>query len=100
MANERQCLVCGTTYTHCSRCPGGSNLPSWKNIYDTEECKNIFDICSAYVNGYLKKGDAILKLKSFNMPKHLNDKYQNIVNDILFVDKKINKKRKRNIDEK
>lgn len=94
MANERKCLCCGTSYVFCSHCPSGKNEPTWKNIYDTEECKKVFEICSAYVNKQMTKGDAVIKLKSFKLPNHLIDKYQKIVDEIMYVEKSTVKQRK------
>ena len=99
MANERKCICCGTRYVYCSRCPGGVHQPSWRNIYDTEECMKLFDICSAYKNGFMKKGEALIKLKGISLPQHLNDEYQKIVDEILFVEKKPSKRKKKEIEE-
>ena len=99
MANERRCIVCGKNYVFCPRCPGGANLPSWLSIYDKEECKSIFDVCSSYKNGHLKKGDALIKLRSISLPQHLNDEYQKLVDEILFVEKKPPKRKKKDFEE-
>ena len=93
MVNERTCIICNSKYAYCNRCPGGKNVPSWKNLYDTEECKKVFEICSAYVNKLITKGDAMIKLKSFKIPSHLGDKYQKIVDEIMHVEKPSIKKR-------
>ena len=86
MANERTCLVCGSHYQFCPRCRGGQNAPTWKNIYDTEDCKKIFEICSAYVNKRLDKADAAAQLKNVSVPA-LIEKYQKIVDEITYVEK-------------
>lgn len=45
MANNRICKVCGTEYKFCPNC--NENLanpkPSWYKLYDSEECKTIFE---------------------------------------------------------
>lgn len=40
--NNKKCLVCGSIYTYCSNCSQYAYLPKWKNLYDTENCKEIF----------------------------------------------------------
>lgn len=94
MANERICLICGKKYNFCPRCPGGAKLPSWMSIYDNEDCKRVFEICSAYVNKKMSKGDAVIKLKSFKLPGHLNEHYQKIVDEIMHVEKPSTKQRR------
>ena len=46
MAEKRICLCCGKEYEYCPNC-GGSKTP-WKVNYDTEACKELFNIVSAY----------------------------------------------------
>ena len=96
---KRRCLVCNQTYTHCNHCKGSDRNKTWRNIYDTEECMKLFDICSAYKNGFMKKGEALIKLKGISLPQHLNDEYQKIVDEILFVEKKPSKRKKKEIEE-
>lgn len=43
MANNRICLACGKAYEYCGSCPSSLNLPVWKNIFDTENCKTVFE---------------------------------------------------------
>ena len=97
MEHNRNCIVCGKAYYHCGHCKDSDAQSVWRNIYDTEECRKIFDICSAYVNKNMSKGDAIIKLKSFKLPDHLKDKYQGIVDEILYVEKPTIKRKKTRI---
>ena len=43
MANNRVCLTCGKAYEYCGYCPTSKNLPMWMNLFDTENCKNVFE---------------------------------------------------------
>ena len=55
MANNRICIACGKEYEYCGFCPKSLNLPVWKNIFDTENCKNIFEIASDYAQNMITK---------------------------------------------
>ena len=46
MANNRVCLTCGKAYEYCGYCPTSKNLPMWMNLFDTENCKNVFETVS------------------------------------------------------
>ena len=46
MAEKRKCLCCGKTYEYCPNC-GKSSTP-WKVNYDTESCKELFNVISAF----------------------------------------------------
>ena len=84
MANERICIVCGSKYQYCSRCKG-SEKQTWKNIYDTEDCMKLFNVCSAFKNNHIAKNDAAAQLKEINVPEQLNKHYQDIVDEITYV---------------
>ena len=99
--HTRQCIVCNQKYDYCKACPSSKNEPTWRAIYDTEECKKVFEICSAYINKHMSKGDAVIKLKSFNLPSRLNDHYKKIVDEIMHIDKPaIKRKRTRGFVQK
>lgn len=38
------CYVCNKSYKHCYSCPSDLQHPSWMEMFDTENCKNIFNI--------------------------------------------------------
>ena len=48
MANNRVCLCCGNAYEYCGSCRNGVNLPAWKNLFDNENCKDVFQTVSDY----------------------------------------------------
>ena len=80
MAN-RICLTCGKAYEYCGSCPTSLNLPVWKNLFDTENCKTIFEVVSDYAQKVITKDVAKKKLSKCdilgnykeNIQKHLND---------------------------
>lgn len=79
MANNRICLTCGKAYEYCGSCPNSLNLPVWKNLFDTEICKTVFETASDYAQKVITKESAKSKLS-----------YCDISNTTMFKEK-INK---------
>ena len=53
---NRECLTCGEKYSYCPNC--NRKEPSWMAEFHTENCKNIFQICTQYNVGLLTKEQA------------------------------------------
>ena len=53
---NRKCSTCGTKYSYCPNCD--RNAPSWMAGFHTENCKNIFQLCTQYNVGLLTKEQA------------------------------------------
>lgn len=82
MAN-RICLTCGKEYEFCGSCPSSSNLPVWKNLFDSEDCKVIFETVSDYAQGVFSKDKAKDKLKNCNLPLETNKNIKKYLDEIL-----------------
>ena len=55
---NKTCLVCQTPYRYCYTCPTDLQNPSWKNLFDTEQCKEIFNILSKNGQGIITDDEA------------------------------------------
>lgn len=86
MANNRICLACGKAYEYCGSCPSSLNLPVWKNIFDTENCKTVFETVSDYAQKAITKETAKYKLSKCNTSVSFNKQIQNYVNEIFKED--------------
>lgn len=82
MANTRTCLVCGKTYEFCGSCPTSLKLPTWKNLYDTKNCKDIFRIVSDYDQKVISKSVAKKKLNSCDLSGVFKDNIQKLIDEI------------------
>ena len=82
MAN-RVCLACGKTYEFCSSCPTSKNLPVWKNIFDEENCKTVFEVTSDYAQGVITKDKAKDKLKNTNTKLDFKENIKKLLDEIL-----------------
>ena len=53
MITKRKCLVCGKVYEYCKGC--NPETPSWKAIFDSQNCHDIFEIMSSSMSDGEKK---------------------------------------------
>ena len=65
MAANRTCIVCGNKYKFCRRC--NKELPAWHNLYDTETCRDIYNIIGSYQIGELTAEDAKNYILSYDI---------------------------------
>lgn len=65
----RQCVVCRNQYTFCPRCNDDKNKPLWYFTFDSENCKNIYDVTSKYEDGRLSANEAKDILEKLNLAK-------------------------------
>ena len=54
---NRTCFCCTNKYYYCQGC-ADERRPTWMIMFDTEECKSIFQICSSYNGGSYTKKEA------------------------------------------
>lgn len=66
--NNKTCILCQKKYTYCGSCRSHAiSEPSWRNAWDTENCKNIFEILATYINGNVSAVDAKKQLIEFDL---------------------------------
>ena len=90
MRHNRVCLTCGKSYTYCNSCTDDIHLPVWKNIFDTENCKNIFEIVSDYEQKVIDKEKAKNKLLKYDLSNkgEFKPHVKKIIEEIIFVEEK------------
>ena len=56
---NRKCIVCGKEYKFCGHCSDQYRKnETWRNIYCSERCMNIFNVISMFVNNHINKEQA------------------------------------------
>lgn len=80
---NRTCLACGKKYEYCGSCPTSVNLPVWKNIFDTENCKIIFENTSDFIQGVISKDVARKRISKCDFSIKYKDNIQKHINDIM-----------------
>ena len=63
MSKIRICPCCGRTYKYCPTC---GKDPVWKMLYDTETCREISNLVSAYSMKRISKERAQEELNQIN----------------------------------
>lgn len=80
---NRTCLACGKKYEYCGSCPTSTNLPIWKNIFDTENCKTVFENASDYAQGVITKDIAKNRICKCDFSIKYKDNIQKYIDDIM-----------------
>ena len=82
MANNRICLTCGKAYEYCGSCPSSLNMPVWKNIFHTENCKTVFETVSDYAQNAITKESAKKKLSKCDVSGVFKDNIKKLIDEI------------------
>ncbi len=88
--NNKTCIVCGKTYTYCPNCSSYSKYPLWYDLFDGENCYEIYDACASYRDKIITKENAKKKLDKCNINNITSTKLKSLVNEIVSVDKAVN----------
>lgn len=72
----RTCIVCGKQHEYCGYCSKYDSLPTWKFLFDTENCKDVFHAVSDYLQGEITEDVARERLSKCNLSvkDEFNDK--------------------------
>lgn len=55
---DRKCYLCGTSYKYCPTCSQDRMKPAWMSEFHSEDCKNIFEICTKFNMKLMSKEEA------------------------------------------
>ena len=91
MATKRYkkiCTVCGKEYEFCSGCREYALQPSWKNIYDNENCRNIFNILVDFKQKKISVAEAKEKINACDLSykDDIRADLQEALNELLTAD--------------
>lgn len=81
MASKRICYSCGSEYEYCTRCSAYADQPKWRWMWDTEECKEIYNAVSGYKMGIKSADDVKLIVDNYNVTDF--SKYVSTIQDCL-----------------
>ena len=71
---NKKCYLCGATYKYCPTCGNDRMKPSWMNEFHSEDCKNIFQICTNFNLNMMSKHEAQEALKACDLSNKANFK--------------------------
>lgn len=85
----RNCIICGKEYRYCPNCGADNKDETWRYLYDSEECMNVFNILSRFKNGHIGKEEAKSQFKALKISrdKKFTAEIQKQIDDILKVEK-------------
>lgn len=86
---NRICKTCGKAYFYCNNCNKKNADPQWMLMWDTENCKNVFEIVSNYAQKVDSKAVAKKKLSKCDLSKQytFNEKIRDLIDEIMFEEK-------------
>lgn len=88
-SRNKECYLCGKHYKYCSTCFQDRYKPLFMDVFCSQSCNDIFDICTRYNMGVLTKEDARKELKKCDLADR--DNFKDGVNktlDKIFTDEK------------
>lgn len=65
----RHCIICGKEYKYCPHCGADNKNETWRYLYDSESCMDIFTILSKYTNNHITKEEAKTQLKALKLSR-------------------------------
>jgi len=71
---NRECYLCGIDYQYCSTCSQDRMKPVWMSEFHSENCKNIFDICTRFNMNLMSKSEAQDVLNACDLSNRANFK--------------------------
>ena len=72
---NRECYLCGRDYQYCSTCSQDKMKPVWMSEFHSENCKNIFDICTRFNMQLMSKTEAQDALNTCDLSNKENFKF-------------------------
>lgn len=88
---QRSCYLCGEKYKYCPTCSNDRTKPSWMAEFHSENCKDIFDICTRFNMQLLTKDEAKAAIEKCDLSNKLNFRpsVQNTLSNLLKVEEVI-----------
>jgi len=85
---NRSCYLCGESYQYCPTCSQDRTKPAWMAEFHSENCKNIFDICTRFNMKMFTKDEAKEAIEKCDLSNKLNFRpsVQNTLSNLLKVD--------------
>lgn len=69
MANKRKCILCPThEYEYCGKCKPQETIQTWRYIFDSENCRDIYKILENYVAKKVNALEAKQQLSNYVLP--------------------------------
>lgn len=100
--NLRMCCVCHKEYPFCLCNPEDRLKPTWHFAYCSENCKDIYNITSAFEDGRITDTEAKAKLEKLDLSEKDNfgESYQKSIASIMKAKAQVIKKENKKTETK
>ena len=65
--NNRTCIICGKKYSYCNNCQSDANKPTWYFIFDSQNCHDIYEVCTQYRDKEITVAQAYEKISKLDI---------------------------------
>ena len=65
--NNRTCIICGEKYHYCPNCSEDSKKPTWYFIFNNQNCHDIYEVCTAYLDEEISIKEAYEKISKLDL---------------------------------
>lgn len=67
--NNRKCICCNKEYRYCNRCSGFDETETWRMIYCSDNCRQLYHIYDDIKAGKIQYKDAKKRMKDLDTSK-------------------------------
>lgn len=64
--DDKKCIVCNKHHKYCVNDPRYDKNETWRNLYCSEECREVFDVYNEFKHGLIKAEEASRRIKKIN----------------------------------
>ena len=64
---NRTCIICGKKYSYCNNCQSDANKPTWYFIFDSQNCHDIYEVCTQYRDKEITVAQAYEKISKLDI---------------------------------
>jgi hypothetical protein len=82
--NNRTCFTCGKKHSYCPTCYDDREKESWHIMFDTENCKGIYEIINKHFYNHITTEEAFELLKLCDLTNK-DDFIDDIKNDLANI---------------
>ena len=79
---NRKCIMCGAEYSYCPKCGKDVDKPTWMNLFNDENCNEIYTIVTQFRDGYIDKDVAVERLSKCDIGVVNNESFKKLINEI------------------
>ena len=83
MKGDRTCIVCGTHYKYCPSCGKDNPTETWRFIYCSENCRDVFKTVEQFKANKLTSVQAAKALSALKMPAKIQEHIRKDIDTIF-----------------